>query len=50
MIVLMLKVVMVMNADDDSDDRLRYHTMIDDDEEVGHDVDVDEKDDIGEDW
>ena len=39
-----------MNVDDYSDKRLRYQTVMGDDEEVGDDVEVDEKDDIDDDW
>ena len=35
---------------DVSDNRLRYQTLMDDAEEVGDDVDVDDKDDIDDDW
>ena len=48
--VMMIKMTMVMNEDDDSDNRLRYQTLMDDAEEVGDDVDVDDKDDIDDDW
>ena len=35
-----------MDEDDDSDNKLRYHTLIDDDKEIGDDVDADNNDDV----
>ena len=38
--------MMAMHEDDDPDNRLSYHTLIDDGEEVGDDVDADNTDDV----
>ena len=47
---MVLKMVVVMEAGDYSDNGFRYPTMMDDGEEVGDDVEVDANDDIDDDW
>ena len=48
--VMMIKMMMVMNEDDDSDNRLRDHTSIDDAKEMCDDVGADNNDDVGDEW
>ena len=38
------------DVDDDSDNRLRYHTSMDVDKEIGDEVDADNNDDVDDEW
>ena len=47
MLMLMIRMISTMIGNDDSDNRLRYQTIMDDgNERDGDDVDVDDDDDV----
>ena len=46
MLMLMIRMISTMFGNGDSDNGLRYQTMMDDDEDDGDDVDADDDDDV----